>query len=162
MDEAIEEHENAERRCENGSKEDDAVEATKKEEELTALPSCHCALHMRVERRWILFLFAFGCTSLVAGVVYGWPALRRQLQEDGIRELDRQVFGFSTDEVYEWLMDTPAQSAVIEEKLKKRDDPDLAIYLYESVTTNEEEARSLRDKRREILKDLGYDKSGEI
>ena len=80
----------------------------------------------------------------------------------GIRELDRQIFGFSTDEVYEWLMDTPSQSAVIEEKLKKRDDPDLAVYLYESVSKNEDEARSLRDKRRKILENLGYDKEGEI
>ena len=83
-------------------------------------------------------------------------------ESSGIRELDRQIFGFSTDEVYEWLMDTPSQSAVIEEKLKQRDDPDLAIYLYESVSKNEDEARSLRDKRREILENLGYDKEGEI
>lgn len=30
------------------------------------------------------------------------------------REVDRQVAGFSTDEIYEWLMDTPPRSAAID------------------------------------------------
>ena len=42
------------------------------------------------ERRWLLFLFAFGSTSLVAGVVYGWPSLRRQLVEDGSTLTEKQ------------------------------------------------------------------------
>ena len=42
------------------------------------------------ERRWFLFLFAFGSTSLVAGVVYGWPSLRRQLLEDGSTLTEKQ------------------------------------------------------------------------
>ena len=33
-------------------------------------------------RRWILLGFCFCTVSLVAGVVYGWPSLRNQLQED--------------------------------------------------------------------------------
>ncbi len=34
-------------------------------------------------RRWILYVFCFVTVSMASGVVYGWPALRRQLQEDG-------------------------------------------------------------------------------
>lgn len=45
----------------------------------------------QLERRWMLFWFAFGCTSLVSGVVYGWPALRRQLQEDGSTLTEAQL-----------------------------------------------------------------------
>lgn len=45
----------------------------------------------QLERRWVLFWFAFGCTSLVSGVVYGWPALRRQLQEDGSTLTEAQL-----------------------------------------------------------------------
>lgn len=47
--------------------------------------------HCCCERRWSLFLFAFGCTSLVAGVIYGWPALRQQLIEDGSTLTERQL-----------------------------------------------------------------------
>jgi MFS family permease len=43
-------------------------------------------------RRWILFAFAFLCTSLVAGMVYGWPALRQQLKDDG-SQLSEQTLG---------------------------------------------------------------------
>jgi LAT3 family solute carrier family 43 protein 3 len=34
-------------------------------------------------RSWILYAFSFLCTSLVAGLAYGWPTLRQQLQYDG-------------------------------------------------------------------------------
>lgn len=34
-------------------------------------------------RRWILYAFCFITVSTASGVVYGWPALRRQLQQDG-------------------------------------------------------------------------------
>lgn len=34
-------------------------------------------------RRWILYVFCFTAVSTASGVVYGWPALRRQLQKDG-------------------------------------------------------------------------------
>ena len=34
-------------------------------------------------RRWILFVFAFLTTSLVSGVIYGWPALRHELLQEG-------------------------------------------------------------------------------
>jgi LAT3 family solute carrier family 43 protein 3 len=47
---------------------------------------------MRHHNRWILFAFAFVSTSLVAGTVYGWPALRRQLQhQDGTTLSETQL-----------------------------------------------------------------------
>jgi hypothetical protein len=75
-------------------------------------------------------------------------------EEDGIRQLDRQVFGFSTDEIYNWLMDTTPYSKVIEDKLIDRNDPDLAILLYQDPLTSEEEARELLEKRRQILREI--------
>jgi len=44
-----------------------------------------------IHNRWILFAFAFGSTSLVAGAIYGWPALRRQLQQDGTTLSESQL-----------------------------------------------------------------------
>jgi len=42
-------------------------------------------------RRWILFSFSFLCISLVAGVVYGWPALRQQILSDGSDLTEKQL-----------------------------------------------------------------------
>ena len=74
--------------------------------------------------------------------------------ESGIRELDRQIFAFSTDQVYEFLMGTPPQSTVIEEKLEKGDDPELALYLYQSQERSEEEARAELEERRRLIEEL--------
>jgi hypothetical protein len=74
--------------------------------------------------------------------------------ENGIRELDRQIFAFSTDQVYEFLMGTPPQSTVIEEKLEKGDDPELALYLYQSQERSEEEARADLEERRRLIEEL--------
>ena len=43
-------------------------------------------------RRWVLYVFTFASVSLAAGVVYGWPALRRQLIKDG-STLDEDQLG---------------------------------------------------------------------
>lgn len=75
-------------------------------------------------------------------------------EEDGIRELDRQIFAFSTDQVYEFLMGTPPQSTVIEEKLARRDDPELPLYLYQSEERSEEEARAALEERRRLIEEL--------
>jgi hypothetical protein len=48
------------------------------------------------------------------------------------RTLDRQVFGFSMDEIYKWLMRTPPHSSVLEQKVAQGDDPNLASYLYQA------------------------------
>jgi predicted ATPase len=74
--------------------------------------------------------------------------------ENGIRELDRQIFAFSTDQVYEFLMGTPPQSTVIEEKLEKGDDPELELYLYQSKDRSEEEARVELEERRRLIEEL--------
>ncbi len=49
--------------------------------------------------------------------------------EGGIRRLDRQILGFSTDQVYRWLMGTEPYSAAIEDKLE-RGDADVALLLH--------------------------------
>ena len=41
--------------------------------------------------------------------------------EGGIRSLDRQIFGMSMDEIYQWLMDTPPESPVIARMLEEAD-----------------------------------------
>jgi hypothetical protein len=71
-----------------------------------------------------------------------------------LRELDRQILGFSTNEVYQWLMDTPPQSLVIEKKLQGRADPELPLYLYQSAERNEEEARGALEERRLLMEKL--------
>ena len=68
--------------------------------------------------------------------------------------LDRQIFGFSTNEIYQWLMDTPPQSTVMEQKLRERTDPELASYLYQSPDTTADEAEEIRERRRQLLRDL--------
>lgn len=39
----------------------------------------------------------------------------------GIRFLDRQILGFSTDQIYDWLMDTPPTSIVMDQKLAQKE-----------------------------------------
>lgn len=57
---------------------------------------CHCnedgAWKESPSRRWILYVFCFLTVGTAAGVVYGWPALRKQLQEDG-STLDESSLG---------------------------------------------------------------------
>ena len=43
-------------------------------------------------RRWILYSFCFLTVSAATGIVYGWPALRKQLQKDGTT-LDESSLG---------------------------------------------------------------------
>jgi energy-coupling factor transporter ATP-binding protein EcfA2 len=42
-------------------------------------------------------------------------------QPNGVRELDRQILGFSPDQVYEWLMGTPASSEAVDDYLGEAD-----------------------------------------
>ena len=51
------------------------------------------------------------------------------LDEDepgSIRKLDRQILGFSTDEIYDWLMNTPASSVAMDHVLVQQDEMDSA------------------------------------
>jgi MFS family permease len=43
-------------------------------------------------RRWILYIYAFLTVSFAAGAVYGWPALRRILRQEG-STLSEEQFG---------------------------------------------------------------------
>ncbi len=74
--------------------------------------------------------------------------------DGGLRYLDRQIFGFTTNEVYEWLMGTIPQSQVMEELLRTRDE-DSSVYLYQSPQTNELEATEIQNRRRQLLRELG-------
>jgi LAT3 family solute carrier family 43 protein 3 len=42
-------------------------------------------------RRWILYFFSFSSICIVAGVVYGWPALRQQLKDEGTDLTEKQL-----------------------------------------------------------------------
>jgi GTPase SAR1 family protein len=64
----------------------------------------------------------------------------------GVRHLDRQILGWTTDEVIKWLMDTPTTSLVMEEKLRQAeraggDQTDLAILLETSANVDQADAR---------------------
>jgi len=65
----------------------------------------------------------------------------------GARELDRQVFGFTMDDIYAWLMDTSPGSPVMEDMLKEGSDPELAVYLYQSKDVDEDRAREIIAER---------------
>lgn len=76
----------------------------------------------------------------------------------GIRFLDRQILGFSTDQIYDWLMDTPPTSVVIEDKLTEigasRPDANhqrLAELLEMSPAINAREAANRVVQRRQLL-----------
>ncbi len=67
-------------------------------------------------------------------------------EPNGLRDLDRQILGWTTDEVIHWLMETPATSLVMEEKLRETarsggDQSDLAVLLETSDQVDEKDAR---------------------
>jgi predicted ATPase len=78
----------------------------------------------------------------------------------GTRELDRQVFAFSMDEIYKWLMRTPPRSSVIEEKIASGDDSNVLSYLYQSgggiksEGVNEADSQLLVEDLERLLKDV--------
>jgi predicted ATP-binding protein involved in virulence len=71
----------------------------------------------------------------------------------GVRELDRQLFGLTMDQIYEWLMETPPESAVIEQLIAEKD-PRAAALITQSPTVNEEEAEEKVARRLELMKRL--------
>lgn len=66
---------------------------------------------------------------------------------DGMRTPDRQVVGFSMDEIYEFLMNTPADSAAAD------DVPNKAMLL-ESKTLDANQVRDLLNERRQLVAKL--------
>ncbi len=87
-----------------------------------------------------------------------------EANEEGVvstRELDRQLFAFSMDEVYKWLMRTPPRSTVMEEKIAQGDDSNVASYLYQSAGrspghegVNEADSKLLVNDLERLLKDV--------
>jgi predicted MPP superfamily phosphohydrolase len=79
----------------------------------------------------------------------------------GVRFLDRQILSFSTDQIYDWLMETPPTSVVMEQKLLAQErDPrataneDLAELLETSPEVDDTEAKSRIRERRELVTKL--------
>jgi hypothetical protein len=69
--------------------------------------------------------------------------------------LDRQILGFSTDEVYEYLMAIEPHSAALEEQLEEgKDGAKLAHILAQSPTVNDEQAKQERALLDELAKRL--------
>ncbi|MEM8960269.1 MAG: AAA family ATPase [Acidobacteriota bacterium] len=76
--------------------------------------------------------------------------------EGGVRELDRQILSFSTDQVYEWLMGTAPHSAAMEKKLEKvaadGDATEVALLMYQSEDLDEDKARQKLAHKRDLVK----------
>jgi hypothetical protein len=81
----------------------------------------------------------------------------------GVRFLDRQILGFTTDQIYTWLMGTPPTSAAMEQELARNGTPgayseeeeeELAELLTMSPEVSAEEAKNRAQQRRERLKRL--------
>jgi LAT3 family solute carrier family 43 protein 3 len=53
--------------------------------------SRHLGCLSEERRRWILYVFGFSCICFIAGVVYGWPALRQQLKDEGTTLTEKQL-----------------------------------------------------------------------
>lgn len=75
----------------------------------------------------------------------------------GRRHLDRQIFAFSSDEIYNWLMDTSPHSAALDQKLEEGDDPDLPVLLFQTPELNEEQARERHARQQAILREMGIE-----
>jgi len=86
-------------------------------------------------------------------------ALDRDL-DGSIREIDRQILGFTSDQIYEWLMETRPMGAAMEEEIQKSDDglgmdhAEVARLMRVSPTTSEEAAGKQVAEFKEILKTL--------
>ena len=74
--------------------------------------------------------------------------------EGGIRRLDRQVFGLSMNDVFEYLMDTRPTSSVIKDLIDRGLDEDVAKYVYQSADVDEEEAERRLELRRKVAAKL--------
>lgn len=79
-------------------------------------------------------------------------------EEDGIRELDRQILGFTPNEIYEWLLGTTPASAALESELLKASSlgerKRLAQMLKQDPSSGPAEAGSRLDDLRHRLRNL--------
>ncbi len=85
----------------------------------------------------------------------------------GVRELDRDILGFTTDQIYGWLMDTKPRGIVLEEMLARADGAnvspeqrrDLAVLVASTPDFNEEDARRRVAWRKDLLAHIRRDTS---
>lgn len=76
-------------------------------------------------------------------------------QPGGKRKVDRQIFGMTMNDIYDYLMDVEPKSIVLDEMLEDEDtDQDLIKYLYQSKTVNEEDAEHLLEERKAMVRAL--------
>lgn len=80
-------------------------------------------------------------------------------QPGGVRELDRDILGFTMDQIYDWLMDTKPRGVVLEEMLARAgEDPEkreaAATLLATAPDFSEEEAKKRVAWRRGLLEQL--------
>ncbi|MGP0069184.1 MAG: AAA family ATPase [Isosphaeraceae bacterium] len=79
----------------------------------------------------------------------------------GVRFLDRQILGFTTDQIYEWLMGTTPTGAVMEQELTRNGTPgvhsekELAELLMMSPEVSADEAKDRARQLRERVERLG-------
>ncbi|MFT3771471.1 MAG: AAA family ATPase [Minicystis sp.] len=89
-------------------------------------------------------------------------------QPGGVRELDRDILGFTTDQIYDWLMGTKPRGVVLEEMLAKdaqgEVDPakrdELAVLVATAPDFDEEEAKKRVAWRRGLLERLQHGPPG--
>jgi hypothetical protein len=80
--------------------------------------------------------------------------------DGNVRELDRQILGFTSDQIYDWLMGTRPMGAEIEEELRKSDEgigkgpEEVAHLMRVSPEMDDEAARRQVTEFKEILKTL--------
>jgi hypothetical protein len=81
-------------------------------------------------------------------------------EPSGVRFLDRQILGFTTDQIYTWLMGTPPTSAAMEQELARNGTPgphseeEVVELLMMSPEVSADEAKEQARQRRERLKRL--------
>lgn len=77
-------------------------------------------------------------------------------ERDGVRAIDRPILGFSSDDIYQWLMGTTPTSSALEEQMAKPTLPqaELDEMLEVSPEVDVEQARANIDRRRELLRKL--------
>lgn len=85
----------------------------------------------------------------------------------GVRQLDRDIIGFSTDQIYDWLMNTPPRGVVLEEMLRKVDEEtepaqreEVAMLVAQSPEFSAEDARKRVAWRRELIEHLRREGAG--
>jgi len=83
-------------------------------------------------------------------------------EADGQRHLDRQILSFSSDQIYDWLMETPPHSAALDAKVQDPSDPDLPILLYQTPEHSAKEAERRHRRQQAILQEMGFEDGTEV